>query len=67
MGFIILRFWDWCCESKGFRKKSEYDLTNVFETSWKWVELSLKQFEHHTRQLIVTNPSFLIKNPKEEQ
>jgi len=67
MGFIILRLWDWCCKSKGFCKKPEYDLTNVSEISWKWVELSLKQFRHHTRQLTVTNPSLLIDNLTKEK
>lgn len=67
MGFIILGLWDWCCKSKGFRERSEYDLINVFETSWKRIKLSLKQFEHHTQQLTVVNPSFFNRNRKEEQ
>jgi len=69
MGLIILRFWDWCCKSKGFRKKSEYDLIKQFLRRLRKssVELSPKQFGHHTRQLTVTNPSFLFSRPKKEQ
>jgi hypothetical protein len=69
MGFIILRLWDWCCKSKGFRKKPEYDLIKQFlrRLEKSFVELSLKQFRHHTRQLTVTNPSFLNDKQKIEQ
>lgn len=69
MGFIILRLWDWCCKSKGVRKKPEYDLIKQFLRCLEksFVELSLKQFRHHTRQLTVTNPSFLTDNRKNEQ
>lgn len=69
MGFIILRLWDWFCKSKGVRKKPEYDSIKQFlgRLEKSFVELSLKQFRHHTRQLTVTNPSFFNKNPKEEQ
>jgi hypothetical protein len=69
MGFIILRLWDWCFKSKGFRKKPEYDLIKQFSRRLEksFVELSLRQFRHHTRQLTVTNPSFLNDNRKKEQ
>jgi hypothetical protein len=69
MGFIILRLWDWCFKSKGVRKKPEYDLIKQFlrRLEKSFVELSLKQFRHHTRQLTVTNPSFLNDNRKKEQ
>ena len=67
MEFIILRFRDWCCKSKGFRKKSEYDLTKQFlrRLERRLVELSLEKFRHHTRQLTVTNPFFLISRSEE--
>lgn len=69
MGFIILRLWDWCFKSKGFRKKPEYDLVKQFlrRLEKSFVKLSLKEFRHHTRQLKVTNPSFLSDNLKKEQ
>jgi len=69
MGFILLRFWGWCCKSEGFRKKPEHDFIKQFSRRLEksFVELSLKQFRHHTRQLTVTNPSFVIKNTKVEQ
>ena len=69
MGFIILRFWDWCCKSKGFRKKSEYDFIKQFSRRLgkSSIELSLEQFGHHTRQLTVTNPSFLTDRQMEKQ
>jgi hypothetical protein len=44
MGFIILRFWDWFCKSKGNRKKPEYGLLKQFlrRLEKSFVELSLK-------------------------
>jgi len=69
MGFIILRYWDWCCKSKGFRKKSEYDLTKQFlgRLEKSLVEPSLEKFRHHTRQLTVTNPFFYSDIRNKEQ
>jgi len=68
MGFIILKYWDWCCKSKGFRKKSEYDLTKRFlrRLEKSFVESSLEKFKHHTRQLTVTNPFLIITTKNNE-
>ena len=67
MGFIILRFWDWCCKSKGIRKETEYDLTNILKVLLEWVKLSLEQSKHHTRQLTVTNPFFITMTTKNDE
>ena len=67
MGFVILKSWDWCHEGKGFCKETEYDLTNILKVLLKWVKLSLEKSEHHTRQLVVTNPFLTIDKLTEKE
>ncbi len=67
MGFVILKSWDWCHEGKGFCKETEYDLTNILKVLLKWAKLSLEKSEHHTRQLVVTNPFLTIDKTTEKK